>query len=85
MTKYQIRFFGSVGVKPLDFEEDFINDTWALRAVEQRLGNYFPVYYDAAVWKVDGETSVLLGEYKAEVTIVRKPGARTPEPSTRPA
>lgn len=81
MTKYQIRFFGSVGVKALDFEENFMDDVWALKAVEQRLGHYFPVYYDAAVWKVnDDGSSSLLGEYKAEVTIVRKPGARTPEP-----
>lgn len=72
MTKYTIKFFGSIGVRALEWQEDFMNDVWALKAVERSMSHYYPVYQTAAVWKHDGEETVLIGEYTARVEIIRK-------------
>lgn len=72
MIKYTIKFFGHIGVRPLEYEENFMNDVWALKAVERSMSHYYPVYQTAAVWKHDGEETKLIGEYIARVEIVRK-------------
>lgn len=72
MTKYTIKFFGHIGVRALEWQEDFMNDVWALKSVERSLGHHYPVYTTAAVWKHDGEDTKLIGEYTARVEIVRK-------------
>lgn len=51
MPKYNVLFYGRIGVRNLEYEETFIDDKWARRHVEMSLPHYYPVYDRVVVWR----------------------------------
>lgn len=72
MRNYIIKFFGSIGVVPLEYERAFMSSDAAVTHLEQSLPRYHPVYWSAAAWSVDekGETA-LVAEFKTVVKAER--------------
>ncbi len=73
MKNYKIGLFGSAGVRTMEINENFMSDDFALNYVERSLRYYYPVFYSAAVWRLDDEgNGTLLAEFSSTVSVTMK-------------
>lgn len=69
MKEYRITMYGSIGIKQIDWVENFSSDKWARDWAERTLPYYFPTYTRMVVWyEEEGDVSVV-GDFKASVVV----------------
>lgn len=70
MNNYRVVFLGSAGVIPLEISRNHMSDQRAKEWLARVLPSYWPVYYDAAVYRVDdNDSSKLVVNYVSQVTV----------------
>lgn len=75
MNKYKVAMFGSAGIRPMEFDENFMSDQFAEQWVERSARYYYPTFTSAAVWRLNEDgTSKLLAEFTSQVSVsIRRP------------
>jgi hypothetical protein len=71
MTKFLVRYSGSVGTRALEFEHEELNATRACAWMSGDLASYYPIYYTADLFGADGKHI-----YRASSKVVVQEGRR---------
>ncbi len=70
MPKYCAVFMGSLSAAQLTVDRDFLHDHDAKQWLSRQLPNYWPIYYNAAIYNVDDDAeSKLVVNYVSQVTV----------------